>query len=482
MGQETSERPDFEAYAERIVNKYQVPGFALGLAQDGAPTYEKGFGFRDREQQLPLSSETVFGIGSITKSVTAIAILQLQEKGKLSVSDLVITYLPEFELPEDEYTKQTTIHHLLTHSSGLPPLPTLFGSLKRSMMNDPVFDVEEGQKSQLDALETIDTYSDLLSAIKKNAFTPLGEPGEEFSYSNEGFALLGVIIERISNQTYEEYVEQNILQPVGMGHSAFSYDELNGHDDVAVLYDMRTKEDGEVVFRSDNPWDAPAMRSAGFLKSTTSDMLRYMEIFRNKGTIGQEQILSPESVEAMVTPYIPCDYGSYYGYGLMIVPDFFGFKLIQHGGDVKGVAAQMNILPEFGLTGIALANIAGAPSARLLNAVCQDFMDIPVDASHLNVEAILLDPSILREYEGTFVSGEGGQIEFFAENDALHFRSPELPEGVLVPVGKDLFLFHMREMDFIIRFVRNENNAIQRVAFGFRQIPKGSSTVTEAGV
>lgn len=464
---------DFETYAADILEKYKVPGFSLGVTDNGVPAYEKGFGFRDREKERPLSPDTVFGIGSITKSFTAMAIMQLQEKGKLSVNDPVTKYLPFFKSPGGDGTEHITIHHLLTNSSGLPPMPTLFGALKRSMAHDPTFgDESDEQENPLDALEAIDTHAELMEAIANSEIESLGEPGTEFSYSNEGFSLLGAIIEQISNESYETYVEKNILQPAGMHHSGFTYEDLGTHADIAVLYDMRIEEDEEIVFRSNNPWDAPAMRAAGFLKSTVNDMLTYTEIFQNDGKVGDVAVLSPESVQAMTTPYIQSEPGTYYGYGLMIVPDFFGYKLIQHGGDIKGVTAQMNIIPELKLSAIALTNLAGVPSAKLLNAVCQGFMGKPIDASHANLQVIDLNPDRLTDYEGTYVSGEGTSIEFYIENAKLHFKTAQFPEDALEPISKDMFMFHMREMDFIIRFARNEEKDVHRVVFGFRQIPK----------
>ncbi|MEC0304312.1 serine hydrolase domain-containing protein [Terribacillus saccharophilus] len=113
---------NFEQYSDDILKKYKVPGFAIGLAKDGELCYEKEFGHRDMEDELPLSADTVFGVGSITKAFTATSILQLQEKRKLSVKDPVIKFLPEFKTPNEEQTKQMTIHHFLTHTSGIPPL------------------------------------------------------------------------------------------------------------------------------------------------------------------------------------------------------------------------------------------------------------------------------------------------------------------------------------------------------------------------
>jgi CubicO group peptidase (beta-lactamase class C family) len=118
MKQET-EIHECEQYFDDILKRYNVPGFALGIAENGELGYEKEFGFRDSEAKLPLSLDTVFGVGSITKAITAIAILQLQEKGKLNVHDPVSNYLPEFKLSNEEQSNKIMIHHFLTHSSGL---------------------------------------------------------------------------------------------------------------------------------------------------------------------------------------------------------------------------------------------------------------------------------------------------------------------------------------------------------------------------
>jgi CubicO group peptidase (beta-lactamase class C family) len=131
-----------------------------------------------------------------------------------------------------------------------------------------------------------------------------------------------------------------------MHQSVFHYEELNGHEDIATLYNSRKKEDETIVFESNNPWDAPSMRAAGFLKSTINDMLKYAEIFRNEGRVGDAQILSPESVELMTTPYIQCEYGRYYGYGLIITPDFFGYKLVDHGEEHGPAVRRPDPTPE----------------------------------------------------------------------------------------------------------------------------------------
>ena len=479
MKQETITR-EFDQYCDEIVKKYQIPGFSIGLAKDGELFYENGFGYRNVEKKLPLSSDTVFGIGSVTKSLTCVAILQLQEAGKLSVHDLVIKYLPEFKTPNDEYTQKITIHHFMTHSAGLPPLSTLYSALRKCIENDPKFEDEKNEKGEELAISdkeipkpaTVETYEDLIEIISNEEYTLLGAPGTQFSYSNDCYSLLGLIIERVSGISYEQYIKDYILKPACMNNTVFHLEELDEHQDISCLYNSRKKDGETIIFESNNPWDAPPMRAAGFLKSTVNDMLKYSEIFRNNGRIGEAQILSPESVELITTPYINCDNGRFYGYGVMITPNFFGYKLVEHGGSIKGVAAQMNIIPELGLTGVSLANLASVPSTKLLFSAFGDYLGKPVNVSHFDVKVIDLSIDELKEYEGEFVSGEGQNYRFHVEKDELQFSTAGIDPISVKPIGGDMFLFNFREDDCIFRFVRDEDSKIIRIAFGYRQIPK----------
>ncbi|GAQ16457.1 penicillin-binding protein E [Oceanobacillus picturae] len=473
---QATEIREFERYFEDIMKQYNIPGFAMGLAEDGELCYEKKSGLRDSEDKLPLSSDTVFGVGSITKAVTAVAILQLQENGKLNVNDPVINYLPEFKTHNKVQSQKITIHHFLTHSSGIPPLPTLMGAVKESMESDPDFKIDPQQGNPLDAIQTINSHSDLMDAIATAKFTLLGEPGTEFSYSNDGYALLGAIIERVSGMSYEQYVQENIFTPAGMHHSVFQYEDLKEYEDIAVLYDTRKNGDEEIVFRSNHPWGAPAMRAAGFIKSTVNDMLKFMEVIRNEGKVGSARILSTESVKVMTTPYMQCSHDTYYGYGVMIIPDFFGYKLIHHGGDIKGVTAQMGILPELGLTGISLANLAEAPSSKLLFSAFAGYVGKPSDASHLDVEMVDIPHESLKEFEGTFMANDGMTSTFYLENDELYVTIPGFATKILKPIGEDQFLGSMRDQDTTIRFRRNKDKTIHRVEVAFRQLLKVEET------
>ena len=467
-----------DQYSNEIAEKYQIPCIAMGLAKDEELLWEKGYGYRDIEKELPMTADTVCGIGSVTKSFTCVAIMQLQEAGKLSVHDPVVKYLPEFKTRDVKQTEQITIHHFMTHTAGIPPLSTLMAALKDSLVNDPR--PEGGEESAEEAalqkaIPSIKTYEELFAYIAEQKYELLGAPGEEFSYSNDCYALLGTIVERVSGQTYEEYVKEHILVPCGMKNSVFHLTELDGHEDVATLYNSQKKDGETVVYESNNPWDAPSMRAAGFLKSTVKDMLKYAEIFSNGGKVGDRQVLANESVEQMSTPFIECAPGRFYGYGLMITPDFFGYKLVEHGGAIKGVAAQMNTIPELGLTGMSLTNLGGVPSTKLLFSAFAEYLGKSVTDSHIIYEEIEESLDALKEYEGVFLSGEGSKTTFHIKDAKLCISSGDFDTSELTSIGNDWFTFLFREAETPIGFIRNTEGTVIRVALGFRQIPKVQS-------
>lgn len=115
----------FEAYVHTLMKKTGAPGLGVGIAKDGEMVYFKGFGAADIEKRLPVTPETVFGLASVTKSFTALAVSQLAERGKLSLHEPVKRYLPEFQLPQAGVAERITMHNFLSHTSGIPPMPSL---------------------------------------------------------------------------------------------------------------------------------------------------------------------------------------------------------------------------------------------------------------------------------------------------------------------------------------------------------------------
>jgi CubicO group peptidase (beta-lactamase class C family) len=460
----------FEEQAQELIKKYQIPGVAIGIAHNGSPIYEKGFGYRNVDKQLPVTMDTVFGIASVTKSFTCVAIMQLQEAGKLSVHDPVVKYLPEFSTPSDA-TNKMTIHHFMTHSAGIPPLQSLLYANKRNIDADPSAKDYPGLKFQAVDQEPIDTGEQLMEFIGSLEFELLGEPGTEFSYSNDCYALLGLIVERLSGKPFEQYVKEYILEPAGMVNSCCLIEELEHHDEITSLYAAKKNENGVEIYEAPLWWDSPAMRASGYLKSTINDMLRYAEIFRNNGKVGNVQILSSESVQQMMTPQIECAPGKYYGYGLMITPNYHGATLVEHGGNMKAISSQMATIPERGISAMILTNLAGVPATTIMAGALNVVEDRSFYASAQQLQEVECSELELAEYEGIYTSNEGMSLNVKARDGHLDFTSPGM-EIQAKCVGKDLFLASVRDQNELVRFIRNDSGEITRVAYHFRQFPR----------
>ncbi|MGV3135122.1 serine hydrolase [Brevibacillus agri] len=463
----------FEEYAQNLLSKAKITGAAVGLAEQGQLEYFHGFGLADDTADAQeLTADTVFGIGSVTKSFTCVAIMQLQEAGKLNVHDPVHTYIPELRTPNEAFTREMTIHHLMTHTAGFPPLDTLVGAMKNSMAEEAADrSFSSGLQWDVEKAEAIETKEEMLAYLAKLDYELLGAPGEQFSYSNDSYALLGVIIERVSGSTYEQFVHENILAPAGMTHSAFLIEELPADAQVATLFTRKSPEDGGDVYRSPSWWDAPAMRSAGFLKSTIRDLLRYTELFRTGGLVGDKRLLSEASVKAMTTPHAPLSPFQGYGYGLMIGTDCHGGTLVEHGGAIKGVSAQIFAIPERNLTGAILMNVDGAPVTDLMHGLLNANNGKPAATPPFPYADYELPPERFAAYAGEYRSSEGANVTVAIEENALVLKAMGATVP-LRPVGEDGFVWKRGETDSYIHFYRDEAGTISRMGFGFRQLPK----------
>ncbi len=194
--------PKFTEYMEAQERVSRFTGAVL-VARDGKVLFARGYGMANLEHSIPNSPSTKFRLGSITKQFTAAAILQLQEKGKLSVQDPVCKYVPDCPAA----WAPVTIHHLLTHTSGIPNFTSFPDYLKTMMIASPP------EKS-------LERFRD-----KPLEFTP----GEKFNYSNSGYVLLGFILEKAAGQNYDEYLRANIFAPLGMNASGYDWNSTVLH-------------------------------------------------------------------------------------------------------------------------------------------------------------------------------------------------------------------------------------------------------------
>lgn len=460
----------FDTYAQEFVEKHLIPGAMIGIETDGRRVYEKNLGYRNVKRELPATGDTVFGIASMTKSFTSAGIMKLQETGKLSVHDRIVDYLPELKKLGTQ-VERITIHHLMTHTAGYPPLATHVYARKNSIEQDP-----SAKDYGLDLLNNpgphIETYDEMLAFMATDDFEWLGEPGQFYSYSNDSYGLLGVIISRVSGRPYEEFIEENIVKPAGMKNSFFAMERLDRTDDVATLY-MKAK-DGSHVYEAPLWWDAPSMRSVGYLKSTANDILRYLEMYWNEGVVDGTRILSKESIEQMIHPHIEYEPGKCYGYGLRVIPDYFGSTLISHGGGLKGVSSYMCAVIEKKKAGVILTNVSDVPAADLLMSAINVTEGRELNASSSTYEVKEVDAKDLQKFIGSYISSEGMNVKVSLNDGRLTVESNEASRK-LKCIGDNVFMDE-DENDGILQFVENRSGEIERIVYGGRHIMKESNS------
>lgn len=298
-------------YMNAAVKNEHFSGSIL-VAKDGQPIISKGYGMANYELDVPNTPNTVFRLGSITKQFTATAILLLQEKGKLSVNDAICKYLENCP----QTWQPVTIKNLLTHTSGVP-----------NYTDSPDF-----MKTVAQAV----TNEELVTRFKDK---PLDfAPGEKFKYSNSGYHLLGMIIEKVSGKPYADYLQENIFAPLGMKNT--------GYDVTAKVIKNRaagyTLVKGALANAAFLDMSIPF--AAGALYSTTGDLLIWDKSLYTK------KILSRTSLDEMFTPF-----KGNYAYGWAI-DKYLDRKEISHGGGIFGFATQFSRFPDEKVTVIVLSN------------------------------------------------------------------------------------------------------------------------------
>jgi len=336
-----NKKEKLEGFITDWMNEIKVPGLSLSIIKDQQMVYSSGFGSRDLKGNLPATSETLYGIGSCTKSFTGLAILQLVAEGRLNLDDQITNYLPI------EWDKEVTIHHLLTHSSGMPSLGVAEAMIDRLIEMD-----ERG----LPMGGWDDFYTHLNGA--KDEITTQSE--DTFFYFNSGYELLGLIIEKITGMEYSEYIHENILEPLDMKHSTFEHKDEEGYMTPYFIREDKPE-------RTPYPNDEIGYASGGLL-SSAKELANYVMMNMNGGEFKGNQIIDEELLEKAHTGYVESEIGKY-GYG-WAVNDFLGEKLVGHGGSIAvasgyigfmgdlGVALVANTSPSFSMEEIGKAVLA----------------------------------------------------------------------------------------------------------------------------
>ena len=402
-----------EEFIINRMSRFKVPAISIALLKEGKVTYKRGFGFKDLEKGVPASPSTLYGIGSITKSFTALSIMQLFEKGLLDLHDPVGKYLPIKLISSG---KEVTIHHLLTHSSGIPSL-----SYAEALF--------EGFLGIGDEWFPASSSSDVLTLARKMSEWSVTKPGRKFFYLNTGYVLLGKIIEALSGLSYEDFIKENILKKLGMSKSSFYREELIKDPDLAAGYALINGKHARKPF----PYGVTA---DGGLFSNVLELSKYLMMYLRRG----EGVVSEDSIRAMETPYIDVPWqlfgGEGYGYGLIIHPNFIGRKLVEHSGSVLIYTGFIGYLPDEGIAVAVLENSPLYPPSYIgMYALAEALGENPNKSL-----PFLIREDILKKVEGVYKGFmELTKVSVKASGDFLIVESVEGSKQILVPeeVGED---------------------------------------------
>ena len=401
-----------EQIAQSYGDSKQFMGSVL-VAKDGKILLSKGYGSADLEWNISNSPNTKFRLGSITKQFTSAAILLLEERGKLKIEDPVKKYMPDAPAAWDK----VTIFHLLTHTSGIP-----------SFTSFPDYSATEA---------TPTTPEKLVARFRDK---PLEfQPGEQMKYDNSGFALLGYLIEKISGQSYKDFLQENIFKPLSMNDSGYD------SNSAILLHRASGYSPGPDGPQHAGYIDMTIPFSAGALYSTTEDLLRW-----EQGLFGGK-VLSDASLKKMTTPF-----KNDYAFGL-VVRAVNGHKVIEHGGGIEGFNTQMSYFPDDKLTVIVLGNLnGGAPGAiasSLASVAHGEKVILPSERKEVAVPS-----EILKQYVATYDMGPGFSIVVTLEGSQLMTQATGQRKIPIYPESETKFF--LKAVDAQIEFSKNEKGEV----------------------
>ena len=390
-----------EAQFDKILSEQFKPnetGCAALIAEKGKIIYHKAFGMADLELNVPMKTDIVFRIGSISKQFTAISILQLMEKGKLGLQDPITSYVADYP----SSGQKVTIEHLLTHTSGIVNVTGMknFGDIKRK---------------DLSTTEVIDFF--------KNE--PLEfEPGSKWSYSNSGYILLGHIIEKVSGMSYAQYLDENIFKPCGMSNSFLG-------DDVKIIKNRASgyAKAGEQTVNA-NFISMAIPHGAGGIVSTVGDLYKW-----NRALLEYKMVSRSTLEKAFKRHKLNDGNETDYGYGWFFL-NIQGHPTVEHGGGIDGFLTSSIYLPSRDVFVAVFSNSTGQSpefvSAKLAAATIgqpYEYKEIAFDKS--SAEAVV----------GVYENDEGNMMNVYSDGDKMFTEFPDGNKKQLKPYEKGRYFY-----------------------------------------
>lgn len=325
-----------DAYIEKAMREWRVPGLALGVVEGDSVVWAKGYGVRDIGTRAPVDEHTLFAIASATKPFTVASLAMLVSEGKLSWDDPVTELLPGFRLHDPYVTREITVRDLLSHRGGLPEPDRLFAA----------------------------STSDRAEVVRRLRYLePSFSFRSRFGYQNSMFTVAGHLVPALTDLTWEEFVQKRIFDPLGMRSSNTSVEALEAETNVATPYAVIDDAVQEI------PWDViHSDAPAGAINSSIADMTRWIRLQLGRGSFEGNSLIDPKLIEEMRTPQtiirrkgfwdtvFPPGHFLTYGLGWFVY-DYHGYKVVDHGGAVDGMQAMVALLPDKQLGLVVLTNL-----------------------------------------------------------------------------------------------------------------------------
>ena len=393
-----------DAVVEQAMADGPLAGVSIGVRHGGETIVAKGYGYADLENDVRATEHTVYRIVSITKQFTATAIMMLVEDGKLSLDDELTTFLPDY--PANDNT--VTVRHLLNHTSGIKSYTGL-GRMWQEKMTLAL------------------SHEELIALFADEPFD--FPPGEQYRYNNSGYYLLGVIIEKVTDQSYAEVLRERVWDPLAMLESHYLYN--------API--VRHRAEGYKVeagaLLNDDPLSMLQPFSAGALGSSVHDMLTWLQAFHER------RVVSDDSYRQMTTPWT-LNNGEALGYGFgLAVGDFEDHPVISHGGGINGFTTHSSYYPDDDIAIVVLCNTP-TNTGRVERRIARLMLGIPETAvQDLELDAAAMDayvgeyqlgPLVLRVYldDAQLMSQATGQPAFRLRAQGDHVFVPTFDDEV----------------------------------------------------
>lgn len=422
---------EIDAYAQKVREDWNQPGFAIGIVKDGKTVFTKGYGVRELGKPEKIDENTLFAIASNTKAFTTASLAILVDEGKIKWDDKVIKYLPEFQLADAYVTREMTVRDLVTHRSG--------------------FDTFSGDLLWYETTYTNDEIIRRLRYLK-----PVSSFRSKYGYQNLMFITAGKVIERVSGKTWQNFVKERILDPLGMTRTTTSVKDLKDN------YATPHNESGGKGMRPLHQGNVDGGAGAVRLNSSVADLTKWIRLQLGKGTVDGKKIFSEDRSWEMWQQYTPIQISQFSaknmpsrhlnGAGMgWFINDYQGRKMISHSGGLDGMLSYTVLLPEENVGFVVLTNGETSAYAIMMYKILDVFTNAPKrdwnaeylerakrgkiaeDEENAKVDAARAKntkPTLtLSNYAGTYTSDLYGDVKIEEENGKLVMKmipSPNL--------------------------------------------------------